>query len=115
VGAITRGTPRQIPMPNEPQGESVAYTTDGTALLTVSETSRQPAGTKAAILRYALPPRPAVSASPTTAPAAAGGAKSVAKTAVRKAGTPAGLLVTGGALLLGLAALLGVLVVRRSK
>jgi hypothetical protein len=115
VGAITRGTPRQIPMPNEPQGESVAYTTDGTALLTVSETSRQPAGTKAAILRYSLPPRPAVSSSHTTAPAAAGGAKSVAKTAVRKAGTPAGLLVTGGALLLGLAALLGVLVVRRSK
>lgn len=114
VGAIIRGTPRQIAMPNEPQGESVAYTTDGTALLTVSETSRQPAGTKAEILRYALPPRPAATTHATTAPAAGGGAKSAAAAAVRKAGTPAGLLVTGGALLLGLAVLLGVLVVRRS-
>jgi len=115
VGAITHGEPRQIPMPNEPQGESVAYTTDGTALLTVSETSRQPAGTKADILRYSLPPRPAVTSSPTTAPAAAPpGAKAAAEAAVQRAGTPAGLLVTGGALLLGLAALLGVLVVRRS-
>jgi hypothetical protein len=118
VGAITRGTPRQIAMPNEPQGESVAYTTDGTALLTVSETSRQPAGTKAEILRYALPPRPAVSTGPAAAPATGPGiaheAKSVAGAAVRKAGTPAGLLVTGGALLLGLVALLGLLVFRRS-
>jgi hypothetical protein len=114
VGAITRGAPRQIPLPNEPQGESVAYAADGTALLTVSETSRQPAGTRAEILRYALPHRPAVSSSRTSAPTSAGGAKSVAETAVRKAGTPAGLLVTGGALLLGLATLLGVLLVRRS-
>jgi hypothetical protein len=118
VGAITHGEPRQIPMPNEPQGESVAYTSDGTALLTVSETSRQPAGTKADILRYALPPRPAVTSSPAAAPATNPGvaheAKSAASSVVRRAGTPAGLLVTGGVLLLGLAALLGILLVRRS-
>jgi len=118
VGAITRGRPRQIPLPNEPQGESVAYTTDGTALLTVSETSRQPAGTKAEILRYELPPRPAASSSPAAAPPTGPGiaheAKSAAGAAVRRAETPAGLLVTGGALLLGLATLIGVLVVRRS-
>jgi hypothetical protein len=118
AGAITRGTPRHIPMPNEPQGESVAYTADGTALLTVSETSRQPAGARAEILRYPLPPRPAVKTSPTKATTAPSGPKSEAKSAAaavaRRAGTPAGLLVTGGALLLGLAALLGVMLIRRS-
>ncbi|WP_030439580.1 hypothetical protein [Actinoplanes subtropicus] len=118
AGALTHGEPRQIPMPDEPQGESVTYTTDGTALLTVSETSRQPPGTEAEILRYALPPRPAVTTSPAAAPtnpSVAHEAKSVAGAAARKAGTPAGMLVTGGALLLGLATLLGVLVLRRSR
>jgi len=116
VGAITHGAPRHIPMPDEPQGESVAYTADGTALLTVSETSRQPAGAKPDILRYPLPPRPAVKTTPTKPPAvtSGSGAKSAAAAVARRAGTPAGLLVTGGALLLGLAALLGVLLIRRS-
>ncbi|GIF05179.1 hypothetical protein [Actinoplanes siamensis] len=62
VTAITSGTPRQVPLPDEPQGEAVAYTPDGTALLTVSE------GAKPALLRYPLPGAPAP-ASPTPAPA----------------------------------------------
>ncbi|MBO0870776.1 MAG: hypothetical protein J2P15_19650 [Micromonosporaceae bacterium] len=46
VRAITTGTPVRIPLPDEPQGESVAYDSDGVSLLTVSEGRRPP------ILRY---------------------------------------------------------------
>ncbi|WP_221321642.1 hypothetical protein [Actinoplanes sp. L3-i22] len=73
VKALTSGTPKQIPLPDEPQGESVAYTVDGTALLTVSE------GTKPTLLRYPLPdppapvksPPPVVAGSPGPSPAVA--------------------------------------------
>ncbi|GLW34982.1 hypothetical protein Areg01_79180 [Actinoplanes regularis] len=60
VEALVSGTPRTIPLPDEPQGESVAYTTDGTALLTVSE------GSKPSLIGYPLPsqPEPAPSPSP---------------------------------------------------
>jgi hypothetical protein len=37
VKAITTGTPRVTPLPNEPQGESIAYTVDGSAFLTLSD------------------------------------------------------------------------------
>jgi len=60
VAAVTKGRPRPIAMPDEPQGESVAYTPDGTALVTVSE------GTDPVIRRYPLPGRPAVTSPPTT-------------------------------------------------
>ncbi len=60
VKALTSGTPRQVALPDEPQGESIAYTPDGTALLTVSE------GSKPSLLRYPLPsaPSPAVPSTP---------------------------------------------------
>src|SRR5262249_1289318 len=35
--AITTGTPRITPLPNEPQGKAIAYTPDGKYLLTVSD------------------------------------------------------------------------------
>ncbi|MFD0577764.1 NHL repeat-containing protein [Dactylosporangium darangshiense] len=47
VAAITTGTPRITPLPSEPQGESIAYSQDGTEFLTVSD---QPKTTS--ILRY---------------------------------------------------------------
>ncbi|MFI6073233.1 hypothetical protein ACIA5C_16785 [Actinoplanes sp. NPDC051343] len=59
VAAVTTGRARPVAMPDEPQGESVAYSADGTALLTVSE------GSDPVILRYPLPGRAAV-----TSPAA---------------------------------------------
>lgn len=37
VKAITTGTPRVTALPDEPQGESIAYTFDGTGFLTVSD------------------------------------------------------------------------------
>ncbi|MGR6318275.1 hypothetical protein Q2K19_01435 [Micromonospora soli] len=55
VGAITSGTPRVVPLPDEPQGESIAYTPDGRFLLTVSESADQPPGTRPTILRYPVP------------------------------------------------------------
>ncbi|MFI0793424.1 hypothetical protein ACH4OY_12100 [Micromonospora rubida] len=68
VAALTTGTPRIVPLPDEPQGESVTYSRDGRSLLTVSETADQPPGTRPTILRYALAPAPA-SARPRTDPA----------------------------------------------
>ncbi len=67
VAALTRGTPRIVPLPDEPQGESITYSRDGRFLFTVSETADQPPGTKPTILRYPVPV-----VIPTRAPAATG-------------------------------------------
>jgi hypothetical protein len=37
VKAITTGTPRVTPLPDEPQGESIAYARDGKSFLTISD------------------------------------------------------------------------------
>lgn len=69
AAAITTGTPRVTPLPNEPQGEAITYSTDGRSLLTCSDQPRT-----ATIRRYtpaaAVPASPAPSARPSTAPAA---------------------------------------------
>ncbi|MBB3094279.1 hypothetical protein FHR83_001931 [Actinoplanes campanulatus] len=63
VRAITEGTATPVALPDEPQGESIAYSTDGTALLTVSEgkggvpLTRYPSG-------LPVPPSPSPSPSP---------------------------------------------------
>lgn len=49
VRAITTGTPRVVPLPDEPQGESITYDHDGVSLLTVSE---KPGAADPEILRY---------------------------------------------------------------
>jgi hypothetical protein len=61
VAAITKSTPTITPLPNEDQGQSIAYTPDGKYFLTVSNAS---AATP--ILRYspAGPPAPSVAATP---------------------------------------------------
>jgi hypothetical protein len=69
VKAITTTQPRVTALPDEPQGESVAYTPDGSAFLTVSD---EPGPT--VLRRYArstttLVPESTASASPTTAAA----------------------------------------------
>ncbi|MFD0823405.1 hypothetical protein ACFQ0D_34970, partial [Micromonospora zhanjiangensis] len=71
VKALTDGRPRTVPLPDEPQGESVSYSRDGRSLLTVSETAGQPPGTRPTILRYALPDTAAPAA---TTPAMSGDA-----------------------------------------
>lgn len=71
IAAITNGKARITALPDEPQGESIAYTADGGWLLTVSETSDAPSGTKPKILRYrsALPSRAPSRSTPATPPA----------------------------------------------
>jgi hypothetical protein len=48
---ITTTAPTVTPLPNEPQGEGIAYSLDGTSLLTVSDLEVDPVKTK--ILEYA--------------------------------------------------------------
>jgi hypothetical protein len=65
--AITTGTPRITPLPNEPQGEAITYSADGKYFLTLSDLTDKPT----TIMRY-TPMTPA-KAAPTKAPADSGG------------------------------------------
>jgi hypothetical protein len=118
AAAVTTGRARTVAMPNEPQGESVAYTADGTALLTVSE------GRDPVILRYPLPGRPAV-ASP-SAPRASRGPSSSTRPSAPESARPAsaghdkdllsfGAIVTGAILVAGALILIATLTSRRRR
>ncbi|WP_328850075.1 esterase-like activity of phytase family protein [Micromonospora globbae] len=121
VAALTRGTPRATPLPDEPQGESVAYSRDGRSLLTVSETAGQPPGTRPRILRYAVPsaaPSRPPSGPAGATPAAGGGTPAPAGHAGGDGGgTSTAALAAGGigVVLLVLAGLLAALVVARRR
>ncbi|MBG0564660.1 hypothetical protein [Actinoplanes aureus] len=108
VRAITEGEPRVIALPDEPQGEAIAYSGDGTALLTVSE------GSDPEMIRYPIPgrtaaPSPPASLAPASSPpvpqpvAAAGGTT-----------VPWGALVLGAAFAAA-AGFLGIVVARRRR
>ncbi|MGK5682973.1 hypothetical protein [Actinoplanes sp. URMC 104] len=117
VAALTGGTPRPIPLPDEPQGESVTYSADGRSLLTVSE------GVRPRILRYPLPDRPSPTATAAATPSrqtpspetpSPGGA--TPRAGESQAGPPRYLLVVAGgvaALAAGLAVALAVIRSRR--
>ena len=115
VRALTGGTPQTVALPDEPQGESIAYTPDGTALVTVSEAARP------AILRYPLGEQPSPSV-PATSPATATPPATPTATSTTAAAAPApaddpvpiGAVVTGG-LLTGAAGLLVALALRRRR
>ncbi|MEV6524111.1 hypothetical protein AB0M43_19350 [Longispora sp. NPDC051575] len=98
VGAITTTKPRITPLPDEPQGESITYTRDGAAFLTVSETSLQPDDVKPVIQKYV----PAVPAAPASKNAAA---------AKKNDDAPSSLSVTDIALMIGAVGLLGLIMV----
>ncbi|MFJ8689335.1 NHL repeat-containing protein [Micromonospora wenchangensis] len=127
VAALTGGTPRIVPLPDEPQGESVSYSRDGRFLLTVSETAGQPPGTLPTVLRYARPATPAPAGSslpaPTAsdrAPTASGGATTTAPPDVDPrvgAGGTRSLLLGVGVIVAGLllAGLVGVVRARRTR
>jgi hypothetical protein len=117
VRALTQGKPRVIPLPDEPQGESVAYSPDGSTLLTISEVGDQPAGTKVGLLRYPLPDRPAAASpasSPKPAPARTA-TTATAAAAVRDQGFATGAIVTGVVLIAAAVALAVVLAWRRRR
>ncbi|PYC76066.1 hypothetical protein C7C45_02035 [Micromonospora arborensis] len=84
VTALTSGTPRITPLPDEPQGESITYSRDGRSLLTVSESADQPPGTRPTILRYPATDAAVPAAGPT------GSTGPVASTSVRPAAEEAG-------------------------
>ncbi|MEU4626808.1 hypothetical protein AB0G04_43360 [Actinoplanes sp. NPDC023801] len=123
VEAISAGSPRRIELPDEPQGESIAYTTDGTALLTVSEVTGQAGGDGVPLLRYPIPgaPQPSPSAAPATtsaAPAATSAAPPDPAAAAAPAGRsgnriPAGAIAAGLALALAATAIAVVTARRR--
>jgi hypothetical protein len=74
--AITTGTPRITPLPNEPQGEAICYSADGRSLLTASD---EPGPTT--VLRY-TPAAPAASPSPAAPPSPSTVVAQAGKTAV---------------------------------
>ncbi|MEV6849508.1 hypothetical protein [Actinoplanes sp. NPDC051411] len=115
VAAVTAGRPRAVAMPDEPQGESVAYTTDGTALLTVSE------GSDPVILRYPLPGRLAV-ASPSATRAPPSSARPSAPESARVAAAghdkdviSFGAILTGAILVVGALFLILIGALRRRR
>ncbi|MFG3420202.1 hypothetical protein ACIBTZ_01415 [Micromonospora sp. NPDC049460] len=112
VTALTSGTPRVIPLPDEPQGESITYSRDGRSLLTVSETAGRPPGTRADLLRYAL-----AAADPSTAPVAtpAPTARAADDDRADHPDDVATLIVAAGALGLGLVVVAGVVVARSRR
>lgn len=67
VGALTSGRFRITPLPDEPQGEAIAYSADGRYFLTVSDTLDHPEDVVPVILRY-TPTEPAPE--PTSTPQA---------------------------------------------
>ncbi|GAA3734605.1 hypothetical protein GCM10022225_16240 [Plantactinospora mayteni] len=74
VRAVTEGTPRVIPLPDEPQGEAITYGPDGTALFTLSEKAQGESAADPVLLRYPIADRepkssPSPSASPRATPA----------------------------------------------
>ena len=94
VAALSTGSPRITPLPDETQGEGITYTRDGAAFVTVSD-----AAVAVPLLRYQRQ-----AAEPTSAPgspaagspgAAAGGTGSPGTTASR-AGAALARLVSGG-------------------
>jgi hypothetical protein len=109
VKAITTGTPRITPLPNEPQGEGIAYTRDGRFYVTVSD---QPMGQPTKILRYPAP----VVASPTPLSADGPTSSTVAGRWWDRLTSPRGLAIATGVVALGLLLFLaGLAGVHRSR
>ncbi|MEV4274564.1 hypothetical protein [Actinoplanes xinjiangensis] len=114
VRAIGAGSPRRIALPDEPQGESIAYSADGTALLSISEMTD--GADDVDMLRYPLPDAPAGVAAPSSTSPGAGTKKSrtSAAEAADESGVPVGALAAGGALIAA-ALLLGLVIARRRR
>jgi len=112
VAAITGSKPRITPLPDEPQGESIAYTPDGTGYYTVSDEETEPVHTK--ILRYPAPggtPTPTGSPTPADAPTVAA-SRPAASAPGYQVALLVGLIVAGVALV-GFAMVASVRMTRR--
>lgn len=120
IAAIATGTAVNTALPDEPQGESLAYSADGTSLLTVSETAGAPAGTKPKISRYpsALPTATPSASAPAVALGRSGSPAAAAEQRQASAATT-GLTAFGAAVIAGvgalLVALLALVLIRRYR
>lgn len=65
VDSIVKGVPRVTPLPDEPRGEAITYSADGTTFVTVSQTAQATDGSNPTLLRY-TPAVPTASKSPAT-------------------------------------------------
>ena len=96
VKAITTGTPRITPLPDEPQGEAITYGADGASFITVSDVD---SGKPTPLLRYhpPAPPRPATTATATTEPSTKPATGAVGADARTRDGSriPGGLTLEG--------------------
>jgi hypothetical protein len=95
VKAITTGTPRVTPLPDEPQGEAIAYTMDGQYFLTLSDESGP-----TTMRRYVRSTTPAQPAATSGSPAAVAAAPTLSTPMLWYGFALAGL--GGGALLVAL-------------
>ncbi len=100
VKAITSGHPAITPLPDEPQGESIGYTRDGSAFVTVSDQEDSPVHTD--VLRY-----PSAVTAPAS-PSAAAGSRPTTGTTAAGAAPAAGHRADGPVRWLLLAAVAGV-------
>jgi hypothetical protein len=110
VQAITTGEPRITPLPDEPQGEAIAYTMDGQSLLTLSDVAG-PAQIRRFPVAAAVPTDTGTPSSPSTPTALGTVTAAPEMTTTRWLGY--GLAVTGAAVLA--AALVGWLGRRRGR
>jgi hypothetical protein len=105
VVAALRGTPVDVPLPGEPQGEAVAFTADGT-LLSAGESPSTRAGTRTATLRAVpgaagLVPTSTAESSPEASPAAPPQAAAAPSGSVPEAGGGPLLGLVVGAMVVG--------------
>lgn len=115
VAAITTATPRITPMPDEPQGEAIAYSHDGGVFLTVSDLTTKQQGVPTQVMKY----KPSVPAPPVKAGAGATGAvkpKGDTRDFFTKLGLQDILRIIGGVGVLGLLMVVGGIVgIRRAR
>ncbi|MEU8244087.1 hypothetical protein AB0C07_38015 [Actinoplanes missouriensis] len=111
VKAVTGGSARTTALPDEPQGESIAYSADGSALLTVSE------GRDVPILSYPLStPAPAPSIEPSPSPSVAPSVvpSAAAASPVAASSFPIGAVAAGLAMIVA-GGVTGLLIARRRR
>lgn len=106
VSALTKGKPVRTPLPREPQGEAITYSTDGKYFITASEASRT--GDPPRLYRY-IPAK----VSPTKDPGAAKGARAGWLDDLRLQDLK--MIIAGVGVLGLLMLLIGVFVIRRAR
>lgn len=108
VRAITTGTPRRTDLPDEPQGEAIAYTMDGSGFLTLSDEAGP-----TTLRRHARSDQPAASPTPSGSPPATPDATASNGAPGPIDGIGVAVLIVGGSGLL--LAVLGLIGVRRGR